>query len=285
MPHNLSIDYSLLVKYPIPKIFIPFQEKKLPLHQSIFYRSNECSILTKTSVRIGCIQKQKKLLQRNNKLLKQIGNLLTIPLKPTAPIFLMSPERIKVTIQSYRIENKMLKSILQNLQYEISKSSMKVDDGLSADLIKIMSNVDKSEVSPFMQFSWEEQKKYLNAFCKTSICYNPMIIIYCLALQANSAAVYNDICCDEKTGTGFVVLPSQRKRWDYENYIHPKQGFNYEIKNELKNKLNDFSYVEPFMLILFDKMKIHENLMWPKHTGDLIGFVDLGDVNLNYATL
>ena len=47
----------------------------------------------------------------------------------------------------------MLKSILQNLQYEISKSSMKVDDGLSADLIKIMSNVDKSEVSPFMQFS------------------------------------------------------------------------------------------------------------------------------------
>ena len=104
-------------------------------------------------MRIGCIQKQKKLLQRNNKLLKQIGNLLTIPLKPTAPIFLMSPERIKVTIQSYRIENKMLKSILQNLQYEISKSSMKVDDGLSADLIKIMSNVDKSEVSPFMQFS------------------------------------------------------------------------------------------------------------------------------------
>ena len=83
---------------------------------------------------------------------------MTIPLKPKAPISLTSPERIKVTIQSYRIENKMLKSEIQNLQHEISKSSMKIDDGLSVDLIKIMSNVDKSEVSPFMNFFWEEQQ-------------------------------------------------------------------------------------------------------------------------------
>ena len=32
-------------------------------------------------------------------------------------------------------------------------------------------------------------------------------------------------------------------------------------------------------------MKIHEDLVWDKHTGDLIGYVDLGDTELNYATL
>ena len=47
----------------------------------------------------------------------------------------------------------MLKSGMQNIQHEISKSPVKVDDGLSADLIKIMSNADKSEVSPFMKSS------------------------------------------------------------------------------------------------------------------------------------
>ena len=99
--------------------------------------------MTKTSLCINCSQKQKKLLQRNNKSIKRKSNSLTIPLKPKAPISLTSPERTKVTIQSYRIENKMLKSEIQNFQHEISKSSMKVDDGLSADLIKIMSNVDK----------------------------------------------------------------------------------------------------------------------------------------------
>ena len=84
--------------------------------------------------------------------MKRKPNSLTIPLKPKAPIFIMSPKRIKVIIQSYRIENKMLKSEIQNLQHEISKSSMEIDDGLSADLIKIMPNADKSEVSPFMKF-------------------------------------------------------------------------------------------------------------------------------------
>ena len=285
IPDNLSIDYSLLVKHSIPKVFIPFQENKLPLYESIFYRSNECSVLTKTSVCIGCSQKQKKLLQRNNKSIKRKANSLTIPLKPKAPISLTSPERIKVTIQSYRIENKMLKSEIQNLQHEISKSSMRIDDGLSADLIKIMSNAEKSEVSPFMKFFWEEQQKYINVSCKTSIRYHPMIIRYCLALQAKSAAAYNEMRFDEKTGTGFVVLPSQRRLRDYKNYIHPKQGFNHEIINELKNKIKDFSDIERFMVILFDEMKIQENLVWSKHTGDLIGFVDLGDVNLNYATL
>ena len=39
------------------------------------------------------------------------------------------------------------------------------------------------------------------------------------------------------------------------------------------------------MVILSDEMKIQENLVWSKHTGDLIGFVDFGDVKLNYGTL
>ena len=58
-----------------------------------------------------------------------------------------------------------------------------------------------------------------------------------------------------------------------------------EIINELKNKIKDLSYIKRFMVILFDEMKIQENLVWARRTGDLIGFVDLGDVNLNYATL
>ena len=39
------------------------------------------------------------------------------------------------------------------------------------------------------------------------------------------------------------------------------------------------------MVILFDEMKIQESLVWSKHTGKLIGFVNLGDASLNYAAL
>ena len=34
-----------------------------------------------------------------------------------------------------------------------------------------------------------------------------------------------------------------------------------------------------------DEMKIQENLVWYNYTGERIGYVDLGDIELNYATL
>ena len=110
-------------------------ENKLPLQESIFYRLSECSILKKTSVCIGCCQKQKKLLQRNNKSIKRKTNSLTIPFKPKAPISLTSHDRIKVTIQ----------------------------------FIEIMSNVDKSEVSSFMKFFRVEQQKHFNVSCRNRL--------------------------------------------------------------------------------------------------------------------
>ena len=32
-------------------------------------------------------------------------------------------------------------------------------------------------------------------------------------------------------------------------------------------------------------MEIQDNLVWDKHSGELIGFVDSGDININHATL
>ena len=34
-----------------------------------------------------------------------------------------------------------------------------------------------------------------------------------------------------------------------------------------------------------DEMKIQGNLVWDKENGELIGYVDLGDIDLNYVTL
>ena len=34
-----------------------------------------------------------------------------------------------------------------------------------------------------------------------------------------------------------------------------------------------------------EEMKIQQNLVWDKHTGEFIGYVDIGEIELNYATL
>ena len=86
-----------------------------------------------------------------------------------------------------------------------------------------------------------------------------------------------------KTGNGILVLPSLRTLRDYKNYINPIRGFNPALINDLRKKTVDFSGPERFVTILFDEMKIQEDLVWHKHSGELIGFVDLGDINTNYT--
>ena len=112
-----------------------------------------------------------------------------------------------------------------------------------------------------------------------------MIIRYCLALASKSSAAYDEIRYDENTGTGFVILPSRRRLRDYKNYIRPERGFNKEIFKELNEKVKYFTNIKKYVVLLLDEMKIQENLVWDKHTGELIGYVDLGDTELNYASL
>ena len=88
---------------------------------------------------------------------------------------------------------------------------------------------------------------------------NNPIIRYCLALQAKSAPAYNEIHYDEKTGIDFVIFSSERRLRDYKRFIHPKQSFNHEIINELKNKIKDIIDIERFIVILSDEIKIQEN--------------------------
>ena len=53
----------------------------------------------------------------------------------------------------------------------------------------------------------------------------------------------------------------------------------------LLKKTASFSEIEKYVTILFDEMKIQENLVCDKHSGELIGFVEVGDINVNFATL
>lgn len=82
-----------------------------------------------------------------------------------------------------------------------------------------------------------------------------------------------------------LVLPSQRRLKDYRNAIHPQRGFQNEIVEELKSSADSFFDVQRYVVLLLDEMKIMANLVLDKATGELIGFTDLGDLELNYAVL
>ena len=281
---NTNLQNSF-TQHSVPLKFKVSERNSCNINQTTFYRSNNCEILIKSfDMCVNCNKLEKNANSSLSKKLKRQEKILLEPAKPNAPVSKTSSQRIKLTLQQYRIENKELKTKIENLKDEIAKNAHNISDSLNNDLVTIMSEADQSQVPPFMKFFWEEQQKYVKSSAK-GIRYHPMVIRYCLALASKSASAYDDIRYNEKTGTGILILPSRRRLRDYKNYIRPERGFNKNIIKELQNKTKNFSDVEKFMVLLMDEMKIQSNLVWDKHTGELIGYVDLGDIELNYAAL
>ena len=54
---------------------------------------------------------------------------------------------------------------------------------------------------------------------------------------------------------------------------------------ELKKQTSDYSNNQQYIVLLFDEMKIKANLIFDKVTGELIGFTDLGNPEVNYCSL
>ena len=46
----------------------------------------------------------------------------------------------------------------------------------------------------------------------------------------------------------------------------------------MEKKTASFSETEKCVTILLDEMKIQEDLVWDKHSGELIGLVDLSEI-------
>ena len=80
-----------------------------------------------------------------------------------------------------------------------------------------------------------------------------------------------------------LLLPSERVLRDYKNYFKPKAGLNKENIDCLREKTKAFSDVQRYVALVMDEMKIQSNLVFDKFSGDVIGFIDLGDPMTNYV--
>lgn len=54
---------------------------------------------------------------------------------------------------------------------------------------------------------------------------------------------------------------------------------------EIREATKHYSSSQRYVAILFDEIKVQGNLVWDKHSGELIGYVNLGVPDINFATL
>ena len=240
-----------------------------------YWRVKDCEILC--SGLDQCARCSKFVqTEGKSKMVKQ--RKLTEPAHINSPVSQTPPERLKLTLQMQRMRCSQLENQLRLMEEELNKSSVHIDHELSKDFISIMGKT-KHEITPFMNLFWQQQQK-LFASNSTGVRYHPMIIRYCLSLVAKSPSLY-----EELRNSGILVLPSQRTLRDYRNYIRPQRGFQEGVIEELKSITNSYFDVQRYVVLLFDEMKVLSNLVFDKVTGELIGFVDLGDPDVNFAVL
>ena len=279
--NGVSLFVSGIIPHVVQKTYNTTETFISPIQQKVFYRPANCDVLL-TGEQVVC---NKCIAFKQRHCRSSMESSTPTPAKLKAPISGTSNARLQARFKLEREEKKLLHDRVKELELALNESStVEVKDYLHDDLVKIYSQNLNSETPNFMKLFWEEQQKYVGKSRK-GIRYHPMIIRYCLNLAAKSSAAYEEIRYDEKLGTGFLVLPSQRRLRDYRNYIKPERGFNKNIISELKSKVSTFSDLEKHVILSFDEMKIENSLVWDKHTGNLIGYVDLGDEELNYATL
>ena len=138
---------------------------------------------------------------------------------------------------------------------------------------------NENGLTPFVKLLWSEQKKYN---VQGSVSYHPMIICFALSLATKSSTAY-----DELRRSGILILPSRRTLQDYTNAVKPSAyasayasllSQNCAINTKILMKSRDFD------VLSFDEIKIQSNLVFDKHSGKVIGFVDIGDVDFSFAT-
>ena len=81
--------------------------------------------------------------------------------------------------------------------------------------------------------------------------------------------------------SGCIKLPSQRTLRDYTYYAKASIGFSKEVDEMLIDASGVKTCPErnKQVILLLDEMHIREDLVFDKHSGRLIGFTDLGEIN------
>ena len=126
----------------------------------------------------------------------------------------------------------------------------------------------------FRRMFWDQQIKALNVEDSHQIRWHPAMIKWCLHLKFLSSSAYHAL-----RSSGVIKLPSERTLRDYTHWIRAGVGFQDEVDVQIVKEANVCDDKDKYIVLLWDEMKIKEDLVFDKNTCQLIGFTDVGDIN------
>ena len=160
------------------------------------------------------------------------------------------------------------------------KHAIEVENEIDEDMHEMIKELgekvtqENSEGS-FLRLFWQQQKEAASRPGRGRR-WHPMMVRWCIYLRHQSSKAY-----DTLRESGCVLLPSQRTLRDYTNCVKASSGFSYEVDMLLMKaaSIPTCDDWQKLVILLLDEMHIKEDLVYNKHTGQMIGFTNLGEMN------
>ena len=179
-----------------------------------------------------------------------------------------------------RAAEKQVKVFKEKVKQMMETEGDAVDSDLNSDLLSILQANDEKvkkayPEGTFANLFWTEQLKAASVSDSRQIRWHPLMIKWCLNLQLISSSAYHCV-----RTSGFLKLPSERTLRDYTHYFKSVAGFNPDVNLQLQREvdLQSLSVSKRYVVLVIDEMKIKEDLVYDKNSGNIIGFTSLGDI-------
>ncbi len=128
----------------------------------------------------------------------------------------------------------------------------------------------------FKRIFWDQQLSANRVKNVKQMHWHPAMIKWCLHLKFMSTACYNAI-----RTSGLISLPSERTLRDYTHWIKAGVGFSAEVDAQLVKEAQISEEKDRYVVLVWDEMKINSDLIFNKHTCELVSFVNVGEINAN----
>ena len=187
--------------------------------------------------------------------------------------------RLKHSQRQCRIASKHISRLQEKISKATVENGIVVDNQMHNGLLDIMC-AETSEVykkykpDSFHHLFWKQQMEAATHQDARGMRWHPAMIRWCLHLRHRSSGAYEEL-------RGVLKLPSQRTLRDYTHYVKAATGFSTEVDQMLVRaaKVVSCPEREKYTILLLDEMHVREDLVYDKHTGELVGFANLGDIN------
>ena len=198
--------------------------------------------------------------------------------------YLDTPEK-KERLTKLHSENRALNRQVAQLQNRIEKltnqNGILLDHNMDADMRTIVSENNDNICSSFPPQSfghifWKQQRDCMLAKNSKQMRWHPMMIKWCMHLQMLSSSCYDSI-----RSAGVIKLPSERTLRDYRNVIKARSGLQPDVDKLLYEEANvdEAPDHQKYVTLIFDEVKIKEDIVYNKFSGEMIGFVDITNIN------